>query len=163
MVRPFNSFGPRSHHEGDSGEVIPKFLLRSMLGQPMIIFGDGSQRRDFTYVSDTARGILLAGQNDQAIGETINLGSGAEVDINTLAEEVAKLLGHTEAKVQRGKARAGDVLRLLADSSKAQQLLNYKACISLQTGLSFLHRWYLDKQQNLEHLLKEEIVYNWEK
>ncbi|MFC6668992.1 SDR family NAD(P)-dependent oxidoreductase [Marinobacterium aestuariivivens] len=56
VVRPFNSFGPRCHHEGDSGEVIPKFLLRAMAGQSLIIHGDGSQTRDFTYVSDTARG-----------------------------------------------------------------------------------------------------------
>ena len=58
VVRPFNAFGPRCHHEGDSGEVIPKFMLRSMAGKPMIVFGDGTQTRDFTYVEDTARGII---------------------------------------------------------------------------------------------------------
>ncbi|MCX6844869.1 MAG: NAD-dependent epimerase/dehydratase family protein, partial [candidate division WOR-3 bacterium] len=68
VVRPFNCYGPRSHHEGDSGEVIPKFLLRTMAGKPMVIFGDGSQTRDFTYVEDTARGILLAGTMDAAVG-----------------------------------------------------------------------------------------------
>lgn len=163
IVRPFNSYGPRSHHEGDSGEVIPKFILRGMLGKPMIIFGDGTQRRDFTYVSDTARGILLAGQKNGAIGETINLGSGKEIDINTLAEEVATLLRHKEVNIQRERSRAGDVLRLLADSSKAERILNYKASISFQTGLALLHQWYLEKQQSLEHLLKEDVVYNWEK
>jgi UDP-glucose 4-epimerase len=61
VIRPFNAYGPRCHHEGDSGEVIPKFLLRCLANKPMIIFGDGNQTRDFTYVSDTARGILLAG------------------------------------------------------------------------------------------------------
>ena len=61
VVRPFNTYGPRSHHEGDSGEVIPKFLLRCLAGKPMVIFGDGTQTRDFTYVSDSARGIILAG------------------------------------------------------------------------------------------------------
>ncbi len=63
VVRPFNTYGPRSHHEGDSGEVIPKFLLRCLAGRPMIVFGDGSQSRDFTFVSDTAAGILLAGEH----------------------------------------------------------------------------------------------------
>src|SRR5262249_19571733 len=79
VVRPFNAFGPRSHHEGDCGEVIPKFLLRCLAGRPLIIFGDGSQTRDFTYVADTARGIMLAGLAPDTIGETINLGTGREV------------------------------------------------------------------------------------
>src|SRR6185369_328854 len=77
VVRPFNTFGPRSHHEGDSGEVIPKFLLRCLAGRPLIVFGDGTQTRDFQFVSDTARGIILAGEDDRAIGATINLGSGS--------------------------------------------------------------------------------------
>ena len=68
VVRPFNTYGPRSHHEGDSGEVIPKFLLRCLAGRPMVVFGDGSQSRDFTYVSDTAAGILLAGEHPDAVG-----------------------------------------------------------------------------------------------
>src|SRR4051794_31119507 len=89
VVRPFNTYGPRSHHEGDSGEVIPKFLLRCLAGKPMVIFGDGTQTRDFTYVSDTAAGILLAGEHENAVGDTINLGFGSEVTINTLAQQVA--------------------------------------------------------------------------
>ncbi len=56
VVRPFNAFGPRCHHEGDSGEVIPKFMLRCLAGLPMVVFGDGTQTRDFTFVTDTARG-----------------------------------------------------------------------------------------------------------
>ncbi len=89
VVRPFNTYGPRCHHEGDSGEVIPKFLLRCLAGRPMVVFGDGTQTRDFTYVEDTARGILLAGMADTAVGQTINLGSGREIAINDLAHEVA--------------------------------------------------------------------------
>src|SRR5205807_8697625 len=64
VVRPFNTYGPHCHHEGDSGEVIPKFMLRCMAGRSLVIFGDGTQTRDFTYVSDTARGIFLAGVAD---------------------------------------------------------------------------------------------------
>ena len=58
--------------------MIPKFLLRCLAGRPMVVFGDGTQSRDFTYVSDTAAGILLAGEHPLAVGETINLGSGAK-------------------------------------------------------------------------------------
>ena len=65
VVRPFNTYGPRSHHEGDSGEVIPKFMLRCLAGLPMVVFGDGTQTRDFTYVADTAEGILRAGESER--------------------------------------------------------------------------------------------------
>lgn len=88
VIRPFNAFGPRSHHEGDSGEVIPKFVLRAMAGKPLLVFGDGKQTRDFTYVGDTARGILLGGTSDKALGQTINIGSGHEITVNDLAETV---------------------------------------------------------------------------
>ncbi|MCA9914288.1 MAG: SDR family NAD(P)-dependent oxidoreductase, partial [Anaerolineae bacterium] len=91
VVRPFNAYGPRSHHEGDSGEVIPKFMLRCLAGKPLVIFGDGSQTRDFTYVEDTARGILLAGTHEAAIGKTLNLGSGYEIPIHELAETVKQV------------------------------------------------------------------------
>jgi UDP-glucose 4-epimerase len=80
IVRPFNAYGPRCHHEGDCGEVIPKFLLRSLAGRPLVIFGDGTQTRDFSYVADVARGLILAAQSEAAVGQTINLGSGAETD-----------------------------------------------------------------------------------
>jgi len=86
IVRPFNTYGPRSHHEGDSGEVVPKFLLRCMADRPLIVFGDGTQTRDFQFVSDTAAGIILAGEHPAAIGQTFNLGSGSELTINELAE-----------------------------------------------------------------------------
>src|SRR4030095_9667698 len=117
VIRPFNTYGPRSHHEGDSGEVIPKFLLRCLAQRPMVIFGDGIQTRDFTYVSDTARGILLAGTHVEAIGRTINLGSGQEVSINDLAGEVARVVGTPDAAVHHDVPRPGDVRRLCADMS----------------------------------------------
>jgi len=162
VVRPFNAFGPRSHHEGDSGEVIPKFILRAQTGLPMIIFGDGTQTRDFTHVSDTARGILLAGITDKAIGETINLGYGREITINELAEEVRNLLNLPNAPVEHIEPRPGDVLRLFADSSKARQLLGYTPKLSLRDGLADLKLWY-DQQGNApDTLLKDERVRNWQ-
>src|SRR5258705_10571887 len=101
VVRPFNTYGPRSHHEGDSGEVIPKFLLRCLAGKPMVIFGDGTQTRDFTFVSDSARGIILAGTKTAAIGRTINLGTGFELTINDLATAVAESTGRPAPSIVR--------------------------------------------------------------
>jgi UDP-glucose 4-epimerase len=162
VVRPFNAFGPRSHHEGDSGEVIPKFLLRSMVGKPMVIFGDGSQTRDFTYVEDTARGILLAGLCEEAIGQTINLGSNHEITINELAETIKAVIGNPNAEVTHDMPRPGDVLRLYADSSKAERLLGFEPQISMNEGLQRLKAWYESLGKKPEDLLASEKVRNWE-
>lgn len=162
VVRPFNSYGPRSHHEGDSGEVIPKFMLRCMAGQPMVIFGDGSQTRDFTYVDDTARGIMFAGSHDEAIGHTINIGSGGEVTILDLANLVKKVLNKPDAAITYDEQRPGDVLRLYADSSQAGALLGYESRVSLEDGLRELHNWYQAQDKSPDDLLQDEAVRNWE-
>jgi UDP-glucose 4-epimerase len=163
VVRPFNTYGPCCHHEGDSGEVIPKFLLRCMAGRPMVIFGDGNQTRDFTYVSDIARGILMAGLADEAVGQTINLGSGNEITINKLANEVAAVVGQSEAKVIREGPRPGDVLRLFADTKKARRLIGFEPKVTLREGLTKLRDWYLSLGQSPEVLLEQEKVRNWER
>jgi UDP-glucose 4-epimerase len=161
VVRPFNTYGPRSHHEGDSGEVIPKFLLRCLAKRPMVIFGDGTQSRDFTYVSDTAHGILLAGDHPLAIGETLNLGSGAEVTINELAKIVKAAVGRPDAAIEHDRPRPGDVPRLVADVTRARTLLGFQTRVSLQEGLEHLLRWYRDQGKSPEELLEQEIVHNW--
>ena len=161
VVRPFNTFGPRCHHEGDSGEVIPKFLLRTLIGQPMVIFGDGFQTRDFTYVSDTAHGIRLAGFADSVVGKTINLGSGKELTIKDLAHRVAKIAQKADATITHETSRPGDVLRLCADSSKAKALLGFEPEISLEDGLSYLLEWYRSLNRSPMELLSEERLYNW--
>ncbi len=163
VVRPFNTYGPHCHHEGDSGEVIPKFLLRCMAGSPMVVFGNGTQTRDFTYVSDIARGILMAGLVDNAIGQTINVGSGHEVTINELAREVATVVGKSEETLIHDEPRPGDVLRLRADTQKAQKLLGFEPKITLHEGLTKLKDWYLSLGEPPEVLLEQETVRNWEK
>ena len=161
VVRPFNTYGPRSHHEGDSGEVIPKFLLRCLAGRPMIAFGDGTQTRDFTFVSDSAAGIIQAGEEPRAIGQTINLGSGREVTINELARQVAAVAGRPDAAIEHDRPRPGDVLRLCADMSRAQALLGYTARTSLEDGLRALLAWYQSQPATPEQLLERETVHNW--
>lgn len=162
VVRPFNTFGPRCHHEGDSGEVIPKFLLRCLAGQPMVIFGDGSQTRDFTYVSDAARGILLAGLADGVEGETINLGYGREIAIEALARQVAAVVGRDDAPILYEAPRPGDTLRLVADTGKARRLLGFEPQVSLHEGLTQLKDWYQGLGQPPEELLRQEVVHNWQ-
>lgn len=161
VVRPFNTYGPRSHHEGDSGEVIPKFLLRCLAGKPMVIFGDGMQTRDFTYVSDSARGIVLAGNHPDAVGRTINLGFGSETTIAALAGIVSKAAGRPDAAVERVEGRPGDVLRLYADMTQARELLGYQPSITLEDGLGRLLAWYREQGVDPATLLEREVVRNW--
>jgi UDP-glucose 4-epimerase len=161
VVRPFNTYGPRSHHEGDSGEVIPKFLLRCLAGRPMVVFGDGSQSRDFTYVSDTAHGILLAGEHPSAVGETINIGTGTDVTIADLARRVAVETGRPDAVIEYDQPRPGDVYRLIADVSRARTLLGFEPRVSMSEGLQRLLQWYRAQRKTPEELLEQEIVRNW--
>lgn len=162
IVRPFNAYGPRSHHEGDSGEVIPKFLLRALAGKPMIVFGDGTQTRDFTYVSDTARAIREISSCDAAIGQTVNIGSGREIAINDLAEIVKRVAGGN-ASVEHDAPRPGDVHRLCADTSRMQSLCGYAPQVGFEEGLSRLKEWYLAGGADPEQLLAGESVRNWER
>ena len=162
VVRPFNTYGPRSHHEGDSGEVIPKFMLRCLADKPMVIFGDGTQTRDFTYVSDTARGIMLAATTATAVGRTLNLGSGFELSINDLARAVAEITERPGAEVVHDEARPGDVLRLYADMSQAKSVLGYEPKVPLEEGLAMLLEWYRSQEASPEQLLRDEVVRNWD-
>jgi UDP-glucose 4-epimerase len=160
VVRPFNSYGPRSHHEGDSGEVIPKFLLRCLAGRPLVIFGDGSQTRDFTFVEDTAHGILQAGFDDRTIGETVNIGSGSEVRIDDLAHRVGRVTGLPPI-IEHDAPRPGDVLRLLADASRARELFNFSPRVSLDAGLRRLLEWYRAQPMSPAALLEHEQTHSW--
>ncbi len=162
VVRPFNTYGPRSHHEGDSGEVIPRMIVRCLARRPRVIFGSGTQTRDFTHVRDTARGILLAGFADGVIGETINLGSGAEVAINDLADLVGKVVGGDQPPVVHDAPRPGDVLRLCADISKARSLLGFVPTVTLDQGLASVRDWFRGRPETPAQLLEEETIRNWE-
>lgn len=162
VVRLFNSYGPRCHHEGDCGEVIPRFMLRCMAGMPMVIFGDGTQTRDFNYVEDTAEAVLLAGLADGIVGETFNLGCGKDCSINELAREVTMVAGRPKAEVIYDAPRPADIMQLRADSTKAQQLLGYNPRTPLQEGLTKLRGWYLSLKQPPEILLEQEVLHNWD-
>jgi len=162
VLRPFNAYGPRCHHEGDSGEVIPRFMLRCLAGRPMVIFGDGKQTRDFTFVSDTAEGILAAGLSAGAVGQTLNLGNGKEITIAGLASMIAEVLGRPDAEIVYADRRPGDVVRLLSDSSKAGKLFGFKTTVALREGLVRLRDWYASQGKSPEELLEQEVLLNWE-
>jgi UDP-glucose 4-epimerase len=162
VIRPFNSFGPRSHYEGDSGEVIPKTFVRALGGTEILVFGDGTQTRDFTYVEDTARGLVRALECEGAKGETLNMGSGFEIPILTLVEKIRDIVGNPDVHIVHTPERPGDVLRLYADSSRMSELCGWIPEIGFDEGLRRTLDHFRSKPEGFEQLLKEEKGRSWE-
>ncbi|MBX9772675.1 MAG: SDR family NAD(P)-dependent oxidoreductase [Candidatus Obscuribacterales bacterium] len=161
IVRPFNTYGYRAHHAGASGEVIPRFAVRILNDLPPIIFGDGSQTRDFTFVSDVVQGLITAGGSDNLIGKTINIASGKEVTIKEIAERLLKLLGKEQIGIQFEPSRPGDVNRQVADASKVEKLVEFRSTIGIDQGLPLYIEWLKEQKLNNEQLLKEMPIQNW--
>lgn len=162
VVRPFNTYGPRSHHEGDSGEVIPKSIVRALNGQPIIVFGDGSQTRDFTYVEDTAKALVAAAECDGAIGRTLNIGCNFEISIKDLCQKIADMVAVSGTKVEFTLGRPGDVLRLWADPGKFIEMSHWKPSIDFNKGLSCTIDFFRTHKMDYQNLLKNELCRNWE-
>jgi UDP-glucose 4-epimerase len=162
IVRPFNNFGPRSHHEGDAGEVIPRFTVWALNRQSPIIFGDGKQTRDFIYVGETARWLRKAAECDTLVGGTINLGSGIETSIADLAKIIYEEVGLALIKPTYQPRRPGDVQRHLADVRRAQRILGFNTQVTVREGI----RRFIDHTRSLPHsaaqLLNETTAFNWQ-
>jgi len=139
IVRPFNSYGPREHHEGSSGEVIPRFVIRALCDVRPTIFGDGEQTRDFTWVSDTARGIVRAGECDELLGRAVNIACGEEVSIRRVAEVILATLGRDQLGLAYEPARPGDPLLKFRGQPNVI-LMPHTAIAARQNALSDLER-----------------------
>lgn len=161
VARPFNTFGPRSHFEGDSGEVIPRTIVRALCGLPALVFGDGEQSRDFTHVADTASGLVALATSEEAVGQTVNLGSGSEVSINEVAALVASLVGREVPPPVHLEARPGDVRRLLVDDGRMRQLTGWKASVPFEQGVAELVEWFASRPQTPEEMLARIEDRNW--
>ena len=128
VVRYFNVYGPRAPIEGSYATVISIFLRQKQKGEPLTITGDGTQKRDFTFVNDIVEGTILTALKPIEKGEVINIGGGSNYSINRLAELIG---GH---KVYIPK-RPGEVKESLADTSKAKKLLDWQPKFDLEKGL----------------------------
>ena len=162
VVRPFNTYGPNSHHEGDSGEVIPKFLVRAMNGLPPIIFGDPTNARDFTYVTDTVRGILDAASCDSMIGETLNIAYGKPATVGEVAEVVLRVTGRGDLRPVMERPRPGDIHLLYADTTRAQKLIRWKPSVALEEGIGALLAHLKKSGADFKKMLSEDSVVNWQ-
>ena len=162
VVRPFNAYGPRSHHEGDAGELIPKSIVRALNGKPILIFGDGNQTRDYTYVEDMARALLSAAETDALVGQTLNIGSNSEMSAKDLALKIADLVGNPKAHISFGPERPGDVRRLYADSRRFMELCDWAPQVRLDEGLARTIAFFRHHPLGLEGLMESESGRNWE-
>ncbi|MBS3090609.1 SDR family oxidoreductase [Candidatus Pacearchaeota archaeon] len=147
-LRYFNVYGQRQPEEGIYATVIGIFLRQKYNREPLTIIGDGQQKRDFTYVSDIVKANLLAMESPAGNGEIINIGTGKNDSINSIAEMVLKT--SIKYACRNGLAsyipkRPGEVEETLADISRASKLLGWKPSISMKEGLQKTASWYEQK------------------
>jgi dTDP-glucose 4,6-dehydratase len=138
IIRPFNSFGPNITQP----YIIPEITSQILNGNSEVKLGNISSRRDFTYVSDTARGISLSLTAEGIIGETINIGSERSVTIKDLVKLIAALLSkEVSITIDPSRIRPSDVETLICDYSKASRLLKWRPEVSLTEGLELTISW----------------------
>lgn len=133
-LRYFNVYGPKHQEEGDYATVIAIFMRQLRHSKPMTVVGDGTKRRDFTFVSDVVRANIMAAMN-RSVSGVINIGTGKNFSINQVAESVAKACGR-ECKTENLPDRPAEALQTLADNSKAYNLLGWKPEIDFEQGLA---------------------------
>jgi len=160
VVRPFNAYGPREHDQGTAAEVIPRFVIRVLNGLPPVIFGDGSNGRDFTYVTDTARGLAEAARCDDLLGREVNIAFGRMITVAEVAQSILRLCQRPDLMPQMDAPRPGDVEVLRADTGLAKSALGYQAEVDFETGLQKYLDWFSATYPDPSALLEDNPV-NW--
>ncbi|BBL78693.1 NDP-sugar dehydratase or epimerase [Rubrobacter xylanophilus] len=140
-----NVYGPGSGHKNS---VVAKFIRRASRGEPLEIYGDGTQTRDFIYIGDLVRALRLAATARGAGGEVFQIATGHETSVGELVELLLPALaaaGIKDVRVRRAAPRPGDVLRNYADTSKARRLLGWRAEVGLEEGLRRTVEWFVER------------------
>lgn len=133
-LRYFNVFGPRQDPNSEYSAVIPLFITRCLRGERPVIYGDGTQSRDFTYVENNVRANILAATAPEAPGKVLNIACGYAYTLLDLLAEINEILG-TRIEPEFAPARKGDVKHSLADISRAKQVLGYDVTVDFREGL----------------------------
>lgn len=134
VLRFFNVYGPRQDPQSPYAAVIPRFLTAAARGEPLIIFGDGGQTRDFVHVGDAVSALVLAAEIP-GTGGVFNIGTGRSVTIRELARTVVAVTG-SQSPIVHAAARAGEVRHSQADLTRARRDLEFEPAISLEQGLA---------------------------
>ena len=143
-VRPFNTFGPRQ----SARAVIPTIITQCLKGETVRL-GNLHPTRDLNYVADTVEGFLRAAAAPKADGGTFNLGSGREISVGDLAKLIGKLVGspvNIATDADRLRPAGSEVERLLADNTKARDVLGWSSKVSLEEGLAKTIEWFRTNQ-----------------
>lgn len=141
-LRYFNIFGPRQDPTSQYAAVIPRFITALLNGECPIIYGDGEQTRDFTFVDNCVKANLLAATADGVTGEVFNIAGGQQTSINQLFFLLREITGQDRIEPVYASPRLGDVRHSLADITKAQVKLGYEPQVSLDEGLRQTVAWF---------------------
>jgi len=142
-LRYFNIFGPRQNANSAYAAVIAAFAAALIDGKKPLIFGDGEQSRDFTFVDNAVHANLLAARCEKTIGgEVMNVAIGQRISVNQLAEAMAKMLGRPELTPEHQPERAGDVKHSLAELELTRSTIGYEPVVPFEKGLEATVRWY---------------------
>lgn len=141
-LRYFNVFGPRQNPSSMYSGVISRFIDALMSGKAPVIYGDGEQTRDFTFVANVVDANIKAAQTDKGIGEVINVANGERTSLNELLEILKKITGKTDIKAEYLPPRKGDVKHSQADNRLAVELLGYEKVVGLEEGLRLTIEWW---------------------
>jgi UDP-glucose 4-epimerase len=143
-LRPFNNYGPRQNALSFAG-IIPIVIGNVMRGEPVTIYGDGHQTRDFIFVRDTAQAAVRLYEEAEAAGQVVNIGSGAELSINALVASILDILGQPKHPIVHGPGRPGDVRRHLAGTHRAETLLKFSPTTDFSDGIAETVAWYAEQ------------------
>lgn len=143
-IRYFNVFGPRQDPGSPYSGVISLFATALIEGRQPVIYGDGEQTRDFTYIANVVDGVLRAAEAPKAAGEVINVATGGRISLNELLRTMNRIVS-TDLKAVYKNPRAGDVRDSQADISKAKALLGYAPIVGLEEGLNATLAWCRSK------------------
>lgn len=141
-LRYFNVFGPRQDPSSQYSGVISRFIGALLGGERPVIYGDGEQSRDFTYIDNVVDANLKAAKSVRGIGQVINVANGERISLNQLLAELKSLTGKSDVEANYADARAGDVKHSLADISRARDLLGFEPRVDLRTGLELTIDWW---------------------
>ena len=134
-LRSFNVFGPNQRPDGAYAAAIPRFFWSAIHGEPLTVFGDGEQTRDFCYVDNAVSANLLAATTSRKLcGDVMNIAGGRRISLNDLIAQIGRVLG-TSPKVKYDPPRLGDVRDSLADISRAKELIGYEPKLRWEDGL----------------------------
>ena len=143
-LRYFNVYGPRQRADSDYAAVIPIFIRRSLNGQPPVIFGDGTQSRDFVYIKDVVRANLAAASRENLSSQIFNVCSGDEVSVQELWKMIREITSSAEQAIHKPE-RPGDIYRSLGDPERAAKELGFRSREPITEGLAHTVSWMQEK------------------